>query len=265
MKHPFTHGIIRINALALALVALLWFGLAHEVFSAQVYYGISVTTTQDRFDTTATGAGCSLREAIQTFSSNFNNGRCLRVFGTDRPSIYLPSGTYTLTIAGANEDLNASGDLDVRGNILISATGPTRPIVTANPGWDDRIFAIISGTVRMQGIEIRGGYVLPNSDYAGGGALWVHNGAALSLKDSVVANNVAGGIGLDGGGIYNLGTLALTDVTVSGNLSTRDGGGIFNLGTLTLDNVSFIGNSSGRDGGGIRNNGAMTLSNSTLS
>src|SRR5438105_3706958 len=90
------YRLLRISLFALALVALLWFGLAHEVFSAQVYYDIYVTTTQDKFDPTVTGADCSLREAIQTVSSNANNGGCEPLFrdgpGPDR--IFLPSGTY---------------------------------------------------------------------------------------------------------------------------------------------------------------------------
>ena len=38
----------------------------------------------------------------------------------------LPAGAYTLTLAGANEDLDATGDLDVRQNVIISGTGATR-------------------------------------------------------------------------------------------------------------------------------------------
>jgi hypothetical protein len=74
-------------------------------------------------------------------------------------------------------------------------------------------------------------------------------------------------------GIYNLGTLTLTNSTVIGNSAVgefAEGGGIFNgiLGRLTLNN-STVSDNSAAFGGGIWSNstprGAVTVSNSTLS
>jgi len=71
-----------------------------------------------------------------------------------------------------------------------------------------------------------------------------------------------------GGGLYNLGSLTITNSTFSGN-KTNYGGGIFNdnSGTLTITNSTFSGNSANNQGGGIfnENNGVVHVTNSTFS
>ncbi len=57
-----------------------------------------------------------------------------------------------------------------------------------------------------------------------------------------------------GGGIYNIGTLTVSNVTLSGN-SAHYGGGIYNSGTLTIQNSSLTGNVASIRGGGIYNDG----------
>ena len=67
-----------------------------------------------------------------------------------------------------------------------------------------------------------------------------------------------------GGGIYNSGTLTVTNCTFYDNLAEQTGGGIYNSGTLTVTNTTFSLNTAGTYGGGIYNStgSAMTLSNS---
>lgn len=88
----------------------------------------------------------------------------------------------------------------------------------------------------------------------------------VSLNGLTIAN----GRGAYGGGIYNEGTLTVSNSTFSGNTASHGGGGIYctNLGTLTVYNSTFTGNSAdaGRRGGGISNiNCTLTVSNSTFS
>jgi len=79
-----------------------------------------------------------------------------------------------------------------------------------------------------------------------------------------------------GGGIFNEGTLTVTDSTLSGNNAKpsctsscyANGGGIANTGTLTVTNSTLSGNSASTpsctndcfaDGGGIDNGGTLTV------
>jgi CSLREA domain-containing protein len=216
---------------------------------------VHVDTTADTYS----GVGCSLRDAIQTINSGADHGGCARVNNlTAFDRVLLPSGTYSLTLSGTNEDFNVTGDLDIRRSMIISATGTTLPIVTANSGWDDRIFDVVTETVTIKGLVISGG---AETSTVGGGVL-IEHGASLTMKDSVVADNSAA----SGGGIFNAeGTLMLDTVTIDGNTVNNSGGGIYNNGSLTLSHVTLDGNSA-TDGGGIyAYYGTMIATNVTIS
>ena len=88
------------------------------------------------------------------------------------------------------------------------------------------------------------------------------SGITVNISGVTIRN---GGTGGGGGGIFNVGTLTLTNSTVSGNNAGENGGGIYNSGTLTLTNSTVSGNNAGDGGGGIRNSGTLTLTNSTVS
>jgi hypothetical protein len=106
--------------------------------------------------------------------------------------------------------------------------------------------------------------VSANSASGSGGGVW--NGGSLFSNASTLADNTAGVAGgalyntsrgfsriLDsevqgnlatvGGGMANLGSLAVIDSTVAENLATRSGGGIWNRGALVLIDVVFADNS----------------------
>jgi hypothetical protein len=115
------------------------------------------------------------------------------------------------------------------------------------------VFSVAAGITA----ELRG-FTVSNSD--GGG---IYNDGTLTLTNSTVSGNSAG----QGGGIDNYGTLTLIHSTVSGNSAAVGGGGIFNLGTVTLTNSTVSGNTAEGvySGGGIFNAGRLTLTNSTVS
>ena len=93
---------------------------------------VLVDTTTDEY---GTGVGCSLREAIKSQNDNVDFGGCVRLSVLGPKIIFLPSGTYTLTILGANEDSAATGDLDIRQSVVISATGAVTATVLGGAGW----------------------------------------------------------------------------------------------------------------------------------
>jgi hypothetical protein len=84
---------------------------------------------------------------------------------------------------------------------------------------------------------------------------------------TIAGLSITGGRGFAGVGIHNLGTLTLTNSTVSGNIATLWGGGIYNRfgATLRIDQSTVTGNTAGETGGGLYNDGALTLVDSTIS
>ena len=64
-------------------------------------------------------------------------------------TIILRSGTYTLTIAGANEDAGATGDLDITRNLTIKGSGSGSTIIDGNNL--DRVIQVLQGKTHHLG------------------------------------------------------------------------------------------------------------------
>lgn len=93
----------------------------------------------------------------------------------------------------------------------------------------------------------------------------INSGATVSLNNLAVVNGVHDDVG---GGVDNLGTLYVTNVTFSGNRTQFGGGGIMNVGVLVVADSTFSGNrvSSLGCGGAICNwDGTLDVTNSTFS
>ncbi len=105
-------------------------------------------------------------------------------------------------------------------------------------------------------------------DTAGsGGALNIAGGTQVTIGLSAFVNSVGANHANDnGGGIFNGGTLNLTNATVSGSTALSNGGAIFGTGgsTTTLTNVTIVGNDADT-GGGISGAGTFDLRNSIVS
>ena len=90
---------------------------------------------------------------------------------------------------------------------------------------------------------------------------------ALSLFETNATVSLSGMtfFGFTGGGIYNNGTLTVSNSTFTGNGNSAlgSGGAIHNESALTVVNSTFTGN-SGSEGGAISNFGALTVSGSTF-
>jgi CSLREA domain-containing protein len=205
-----------------------------------------VTKTADTADGTCSVTDCSLREAI--IAANAAPG-----------VITLPAGTYTLTIAGKNEDAAATGDLDITGGLGLNINGDGAATTIIDGGGLDRVFHIRSGIVGISGVTIRNG----SGTYGAG----IYNLGTLNLTDSTVSGNIA--TSNNGGGIYNNQILTVTSSTISGNIAGAHGGGIYNSNstTLTVTNSTISGNTASgtSQGGGIYNNGPLTVTSSTIS
>src|SRR2546425_7082963 len=79
---------------------------------------ITVNTTNDEL---AVDGNCSLREAITAANSDAAVDACSAGNGAD--TVVVPGGTYNLTIPGGDEYGNATGDLDIRGDVTVQGAG----------------------------------------------------------------------------------------------------------------------------------------------
>src|SRR5579885_3235568 len=103
----------------------------------------------------------------------------------------------------------------------------------------------------------------------GGGVNRVVSILNASAQVGIAKVTIRHGVAAGGGGIYNSGTLAITNSTLSGNAANGftggGGGGIYNAsGTVRISNSTFSGNTGSPSGGGIYNGGTVTLQNSIV-
>jgi len=85
--------------------------------------------------------------------------------------------------------------------------------------------------------------------------LWVDANVAASLENVSITD---GNTSASGGGIDNLGTLAITGGSINGNQSYYGGGGIQNCANLTMTDVTIASNIGNGHGGGFENYGAYS-------
>lgn len=233
----------------ICLLLALFVGLSLSASAATFY----VNTTTDSVDA-APGNGvcannasyCSLRAAITEANALSSND-----------TIVMPAGIFTNTLTGALEDNNATGDLDIYGNLTILGAGSGSTIfqaATSAGTATQRVMEIRPGAVvTINGVTIRYGVTGPAFPFFGGGIL---SSGTLSLNSCVVSNNEArintsGTDNASGGGIYASGSLTLNGSTIMNNVVKRlgstggytDGGaGIRASGTVNIFNSNIFNN-----------------------
>ncbi|HEY6962222.1 MAG TPA: hypothetical protein VI408_10070, partial [Gaiellaceae bacterium] len=218
----------------------------------------TVNTTTDSADPTPCvdqTAGCALRGAV--IAANQAGGSS---------TITLPAGTYTLTLvnpgsSGISTVSNDAtvGSIDVNADVTISGAGVG---TTEVDGDRDRVFHVVTG----HSLSISNLTIAQGADFDCNGGLGVYNSGTLTVTDVRIANNRAS-CGF-GAGIANFGTLTVADSTFDDNFEASSGGGIYNggAGTAAVTGTTFTQNSTeGFDvgfnvggGGAIGNRGTMT-------
>jgi CSLREA domain-containing protein len=197
---------------------------------------ITVSTTVD--DRKVNG-NCTLREAVLSANMDSSFDDCTAGRGSD--IISLGQGTYELTLQGADEDANLTGDIDITSTLMIQGINPNRTRIDAR--GIDRVLDIhdsastviisgvtiyngnasgVGGGIRADGpnLELINTVVLSNSASAGGG-IWVGSGEATLVDSQVISNSVDG----NGGGILVLnGRVALTNTVALSNTAETGGG-----------------------------------------
>jgi CSLREA domain-containing protein len=215
------------------------------------------------------GGVCTLRAAVQEANAHV---------GTD--TISIPAGTYTLSLGGRDEELAATGDLDVTEAVIVAGASASTVVIDGNgvdrvfdayadltisnvtiehgnPGAEAGGALISSGTLVMTNVV-----VTQNQGALFGGGI-VNDGGVMALSDVTVSDNTCAG-SCAGGGIYNNGPATLDGVTLSGNTADA-GGGIYSDQDVTLTNCTLSGNTSNFMGAAIKDSGATTLINVTIS
>ena len=127
---------------------------------------------------------CTLRAAIQ--EANATSG--------GPHTIFLGAATYTLALAGADEDAAFSGDLDVTEGMTIQGLGADSTVIDG--AQLDRVFHVHLTSLTLEKLTVTGGWppntpgVFPGGSHLGGGIL-VDDGASLRLTDTRVSGNRA--------------------------------------------------------------------------
>ena len=132
------------------------------------------------------------------------------------------TGSFTIRLAS---------QVDISRSLTIGGPGASEISIGGNGA--NRVFQVdANATVEIDGLTITGG-LAPTTGTAAG----------------------------QGGGVYNLGTLILSNDAITD--STATSGAIFNGGVVSIDACTLSDNSAG-SGGGVYNDGALGLVNSTL-
>jgi CSLREA domain-containing protein len=177
--------------------------------------------------------------------------------------ILLPAGTYSLTIGGITEEHAAQGDLDIRDDLQIVGAGAATTIIDAN--GLDRVFHVDPSGAGSQ--VTLSDFTIQNGTVTGSGA-GIYNRGTLTLTQVIVQDNHALGSLNDGGGVYNRGEMIILSSTIYSNTVEANGGGLATGGassSLMVVNSTFSGNQANSNGGGIYvHTGPVGLNNVTL-
>ena len=144
---------------------------------------------------------------------------------------------------------------------IIAGTDDTALVVPANK----------TASINLNGYTLDRSLDIVSAE-ANGYVIKVEAGASLTITDTSEGKTglIKGGHNTgNGGGIYNEGTLVISDITISGNYADKGGAIYVNGGEVTVNGGTISGNkattSDGASGSGIfLNNGTLTLNGCTI-
>jgi predicted outer membrane repeat protein len=152
-------------------------------------------------------------------------------------TLALANVTVTGNEAGHGGGIDSTGDLTIMHSMVSDNIG--------------------GGIGAYGGLTMTDSAISSNRAASDGGGLAVGPGEPAS----VVRCTLSGNRGHHGGGVYNYGSLTVTDSILSQNDATGVGGGIHSTGELTVSNSTVADN----DGGGIHSSGTSRLVALTVS
>lgn len=196
-------------------------------------------------------------------ATNYNTpGGAVAINGGTNGTIKFEDCSFTLTTSNTS----GGGALSFRGTAEVNAEfkNCTFSGCQATSGYGGGIWI----NTTYHNLTFDGCTISRNTASKGGGFLYNQNSGKVIFKNkTTLENNVANSTTLGGGAIYasGSGTIELDDTTLSGNQAPDgNGGAISNLGTLTLTNCTLTANDCAANGGAIYNEGNLTLNGTTI-
>ncbi|WP_133511414.1 right-handed parallel beta-helix repeat-containing protein [Candidatus Thiosymbion oneisti] len=224
----------------------------------------------------ALGTG-GLEAATFNVTTNADNGA-----GSLRQAVLdanAAAGADEITFADGLGTITLTGDqLDITETLTITGPAAGQIIDGDKANRTGRIFGVTSNTaaLTLENLTLQNAKTTAEgseddcSKTAGrGGAICALG--TLTLTNSTVSGNETSGNYAYGGGVYGSGAVTLANSTVSGNETSGDygkGGGVYGSGAVTLTNSTVSGNETSGNygrGGGVYGDGAVTLRDSTVS
>ncbi len=186
--------------------------------------------------------GITLNTPVKTFAKALEilkaNLEANKAVNNDIPKIHV-LGTVSVTGDETWDPITAS---------VKSADGTEVPFgetvtLESFPTFNGELVNVPSGArLTLQNITIDGKKISRTTPLVENrGTLNINDGAKLTGGVNSVIYNPNNGSGIDGGAVYNSGTLNMSGGEISGN-SARTGGGVFNKGTFTLSDGTISNN-----------------------
>jgi hypothetical protein len=193
---------------------------------------VLVESTLDQGDASPGDGVCAGVSGLCTLRAAIDEANALPGLDT----IELPAGHYLLTLTGGDEDLNATGDLDILDSLFIRGLDETDQVVIDAGGIDRVCHSIFSG-LTVERVSITGGN--------GEGGVYSMAGG-VDFAEAVVEAN--GGTGVR---VWGSGEARFTQ----SRLSNNDGPGVLTSGAtpLRIENSLIEGNEVGVYGSGMNN------------
>jgi len=167
-----------------------------------------------------------------------------------RDAIAAGGGPYAFDCVG-DTTVATKAEIVIDNDVILDGEGN----LTVAGNLDHRVFSVPEGvTAELHGLTVTRGAWLD------GPGIFILG--TLTITDSTVSDCV----GDLAGAVMNLGTLTMMNCTVSGN-EAGFAAGILNNGEMTMTNCTVSGNLTGGNGGGITNvgDGGLTMTNCTVS
>ena len=224
----------------------------------------AATYSLTRFTLDDTGGDLDIRDSltlvgISPASTAVDGGNIYRVFEIHDDSAITVSMSNLKIQRGLANFLNAEDG----GGLFVHGTSNT-PNVYLNNVWFSGNKTVATndegGAIYNAGhLDIDGGLFDGNQSKKGGG-IYNASGAVLNMSNVTLSGNQA--TAGDGGGFYNAGTATLNHLTITTNSASTLGGGVFDSGTLYLSNSILAGNTA--TSGGPDLSGALNGSDSNI-